>query len=348
MKIARLISLVVTAMIIALVPNEAYSQGASMEFLEYYRDKQVLVTGGCGFIGSHLVGKLVDAGAHVTILDDCSTGSLGNIAPVRGRVRLIQASITDFESCLLAAQGMHIIFHLGAFISVPQSLENPTECHRINVDGTLNMLEAAHQAGVQRFVFSSSAAVYGPQDTTCVETMPCSPESPYGYSKLIGELLCQQYARCFGLNTVCLRYFNVYGERQNPNGAYAAVVAKFKHQMKHNLPITIFGDGLQTRDFITVEEVAYANMRLALLKPSSMHGNVYNIATGTSITLLELVEKLKKEFPRYTNTIIFAPARPGDITHSSADCSAYHALIANDVPQTQRGYVASTTTAPQV
>jgi len=299
----------------------------SMKLADRYRNVPVLVTGGCGFIGSHIVERLVGYGAQVTVLDDCSTGNEQNIAPFNNKIRYIRGSVADMQTCLEAAHGAQIIFHLGAFISVPQSLEQPDVCYRNNIDGTAHLLEAARCCGVPRFVFSSSAAVYGPQAGVCRESMPCAPESPYGYSKWIGELLCQQYTRCFGLKTVCLRYFNVYGDRQNPDGAYAAVVAKFKHQMQHNLPITIFGDGLQTRDFVPVARVVDANLQLALLDDSLMLGQVFNIATGTSITLLELIDILKKEFPNYTGAIQFAPARPGDIQHSAADCSTYQALV---------------------
>ena len=187
------------------------------------------------------------------------------------------------------------------------------------------MLDAARMNGVERFVFSSSAAVYGSQEGICSEDMPCAPNSPYGFSKRIGELYCQQFATNFGMHTAILRYFNVYGDRQNPNGAYAAVVAKFKDLMRHNKQITIFGDGQQTRDFISVTDVADANLLLGMYA-HQVAGNIFNIATGKSINLLELVELLKKEFPTHTGDTIFAPARSGDIKHSSADCSKYQSL----------------------
>lgn len=285
----------------------------------------VLITGGCGFIGSHIAQRLVDLGAQVTIIDDLSSGSLNNIAPFKDKVRLIKASITDMAACLEATRGQKIIFHLAALISVPESVKNPALCHEINVNGTFNILEAARINQVKRLVLSSSAAVYGNTEQLCTEDMKCNPESPYGFSKRIDELLCQQYALLYNVETVILRYFNVWGDRQNPNGAYAAVVAKFSHQMKHNLPITIFGDGLQTRDFIHVNEVATANLTVGIapIKP----GEIFNIATGKSINLLELIDQIKKDYPEYNQDIIFAPARPGDLKHSRADCSKYQRLL---------------------
>lgn len=303
------------------------TKGESMMLTDSYNNVSVLVTGGCGFIGSHLAQSLVAQGAQVTILDDYSTGFARNISDIKDNITFIQGSICDMQTCLKAAQGKQIVFHLAAYISVPGSMTDPALCQSINVIGTMNMLEACRLAGVQRFVLSSSAAVYGPQAGVCVETMACAPTSPYGYSKWIGELLCQQYTRCFGLKTICLRYFNVYGPRQNPEGAYAGAVAKFTYNMQHNLPIMLFGDGTQTRDFIDVKQVAQANMQLALLEPELMTGQAYNIATGNSISLLDLIAQLKKEHPDYTQEIIFVGARPGDIAHSSADCSAYQALL---------------------
>jgi UDP-glucose 4-epimerase len=290
----------------------------------------ILVTGGCGFIGSHLAEYLTNCGAHVTILDNLSTGSLDNIAAISDNVNLIIGSITDPELCFNATAGKKIVFHLAAFTSVPLSLENPSLCHQVNVDGTFHLLEAARLNNVNQFILSSSAAVYGSSCGHCKEDMPCNPESPYGFTKLMAELYCKQYALNYGLNTVCLRYFNVYGERQNPRGPYASVFSKFRDLMKQNLPITIYGDGSQTRDFISVEEVVEANIRTMLLPHMSMQGTAFNIGTGNSRSILSIIDMLKKEFPDYSERIIFAPARAGDIEHSSADCSKYlHMLRTN-------------------
>jgi nucleoside-diphosphate-sugar epimerase len=289
----------------------------------------VLITGGCGFIGSHLAHALVNAGADVTIMDDLSTGFYDNIQDIADAITFIQASITDYDACLVATAEQQIVFHLAAFISVPESMINPTACHAINIIGTLNLLEAARCNNVERFVFSSSAAVYHWQEEICREDAICSPSSPYGYSKYIGEQCCKEYATVYGMTAVILRYFNVYGDHQNPNGAYAAVVAKFRERMSKNLPITIFGDGLQTRDFVPVKRIVAANMFVATAPADAVKAEIFNIATGHSINLFQLIDQLKQEFPNWHDDIRFAPERPGDIKHSRADCSKYQQLIAN-------------------
>lgn len=293
----------------------------------FYRNCSVLVTGGAGFIGSHLVEQLVKSGANVTVLDDLSTGTLDNLAAVHHSIQFIKGSVTDFSTCLAACENKEIIFHLAAYISAPESMLNPYQCNQTNVFGTNNMLEAARLQNVPRFVFSSSSAVYGRQTEQCVENAPCKPASPYGFSKLMGEYWCQHYSSIFGLQTICLRYFNVYGQRQNPQGPYAAVVAQFKNAMSNNKPIIIYGDGQQTRDFVPVEYVVNANIQLAQLPNNIMQGEVYNIATGKSITILELIDQLKEEFPDFTAGIQLLPARDGDIKHSQADCGKFKALF---------------------
>lgn len=291
-----------------------------------YKNISVLVTGGCGFIGSHLAQELIRQGAHVTILDNCSTGSLANIAHFKDSVTFIQTTITDPQACLDATKNQQIIFHLAALVSVPLSHENPALCHQSNVEGTFNILEAARLNGVPRLIFSSSAAVYGPHPGLCSETLACNPQSPYGYSKWLGELYCQQYARLYNLQTASLRYFNVYGPRQNHHGTYASAVAAFRARMEHNQSIVIFGDGSQTRDFIPVTDVVQANLKIGLLDASYLQGESYNIASGTSITLLDLIEQLKKEYPHYNAPLLFAQHRAGDVQHSAADCSKYQQL----------------------
>ncbi|PKN03301.1 hypothetical protein CVU75_02905, partial [Candidatus Dependentiae bacterium HGW-Dependentiae-1] len=267
--------------------------------------------------------KLVSLGARVTIIDNLSTGSLENITPIRDKVTLITKSITDYPACLEATKNQKLVFHLAAFISVPESIAKPRLCYATNVDGMANILEAAKENHASRLIFSSSAAVYGLREGICKEDMPTAPLSPYGYSKLIGELYCQQYAQNYGFETVCMRYFNVHGPRQNPNGQYAAAVAKFTHQMAHNLPITIFGDGMQTRDFVPVSHVVEANLTLGMADKEKIVGQVFNVGTGSSVTLLELIAQLKEKFPTYSNEIKFVPARAGDVKYSSADCSKF-------------------------
>lgn len=295
--------------------------------MERYKGKKVLVTGGAGFVGSHLVEKLVHLGAHVTVLDDLSTGKEINLHAVKDRINFIHGSIVDLAVCIHATQSIDYVFHLAALVSVPQSVQEPEKCNAINITGTFNILEACRLNAIERIIFSSSCAVYGAHQGICSEESPCNPTSPYGYSKLMGEIYMQQYAHLFGLHTICLRYFNIYGPRQNPHGAYAGVIAKFKHQLEHNLPLTIFGDGKQTRDFVPVEEIVRANLTLALLPAQKMKGNVYNIGTGKSITLLEIIDQLKREYPRSTSQIEFKPARQGDIHYSAADCSKYKNLL---------------------
>jgi len=283
----------------------------------------VLVTGGAGFIGSHVVEQLIKLGAHVTVIDDLSTGRINNLDNMIYKIKFLNKSIMDKEACLEATKGQEVIFHLAAFISVPGSVEDPEACHQINVDGTFNLLEAARINRVKKLVFSSSGAVYGATEEKCHENMIPDPCSPYATSKVIGELYCKQYSTNYGLGTICLRYLNVFGERQNPHAAYAAVVAKFKDLMTQNKPLTIFGDGLQTRDFINATKVAEANLTVAMLDQGKMNGNIFNVGTGRSINLFELIDMLKNDFPDYSGEIKFAPARPGDVKHSSADCSRY-------------------------
>ena len=207
-------------------------------------------------------------------------------------------------------------------------MHNPDECFQINVAGTFNLLEAARIHKVRRFVFSSSCAVYGEKDEPCVETMTCNPTSPYAYSKLLGEQLCQQYATIFHVPTVCLRYFNVFGVRQDPSSEYAGVIAKFSDKMLKNEPITIFGDGSQTRDFVPVKQVVQANLAGVELPPELCTGEPINVATGESSSILELFTDYKKMTPRYTHEPQFAPAREGEIKYSEADCKRYRELLA--------------------
>ncbi len=316
--------------IIALCINATlYNNNSPYKLINLYKGTPVLVTGGCGFIGSHLVEKLVSLGADVTILDDLSTGNKQNISQVINNITVIQGTIIDFETCLKATHNKKIIFHTAAFISVPSSTENPYLCNTINVTGTHNLLEAARINNVKRFVFSSTCAIYGESLLPCTENMQPNPTSPYGFSKLLGEIYCAQYSRIFNVETVSLRYFNVYGPRQNPHGQYAGVVAKFMHNMEQNLPITIFGDGTQTRDYIPVERVVEANILCGISQKEYIQGKVFNVATGKTTTLLELANNLKKNYTDYTNEIIFMPPRPGDVKHISADCSSYNILYAH-------------------
>jgi len=317
--------LTIIKIIVALVLQHnifLQSHSLSNEPACFYKNIPVLVTGGCGFIGSHLVEKLVELGAQVSILDDLSSGNEANISVVADKVTLLRSSITDFETCLAATKNKEIIFHLAAFISVPASVDNPYNCHETNVTGN-NLLEAARINNVKRFVFSSTCAIYGDSQLQCNEEMKSTPTSPYGFSKLIGETYCKEYTKVFNMETVIMRYFNVYGPRQNPHACYAGVIAKFTHNMEHDLPITIFGDGTQTRDYVPVHTVVEANIFLGMCEKNHIQGEVFNIATERSITVLELVDILRKKYTLYKGNIIFMPARAGDVKHVAADCSKY-------------------------
>ncbi len=294
--------------------------------MDFFTNCKVLVTGGAGFIGSHLTHRLVELGSQVTVLDNLSTGKKENLYDIMNRITFIKGDITNPETCMRATKNQKVIFHLAAQISVSESLKNPIFCFQTNVTGTLNLLQAACQYDIERFILISSSAVYGQKSEPCKETDICNPSSPYGYSKFIAEQLVAQYVHLFNVHALCLRYFNVWGERQNPEGQYAAVVAKFKNYMQKNLPITIFGNGLQTRDFMYVGDVVQSTLAMACIPLPLFQGQAVNIATGKSITLLELIKQLKQEFPQYTGAITFAPERTGDIKHSSADCSTYRYL----------------------
>lgn len=287
----------------------------------FYLQKPVLVTGGAGFIGSHLVEYLLKQGAYVSVLDNLSAGSMENISPVIRDIVFIDGDVTSFQTCLAVTQNQSIIFHLAGLTSVAESVLQPRIYFNNNVKGTYNMLEAARINRVERFLFSSSAAVYGDQQQPCCETMACQPTSPYGLSKLMCEQLCRQYYELFKVYTVCLRYFNVYGPRQHANrlGAYM----QFKAAMQRNEPITIFGDGLQTRDFVAVYEVAQANALLAQLPLTHLNSQVINIASGTTRSLNDVLAQLKSEFPTYADAITYQPARSGDIKNSAANIDKY-------------------------
>ncbi len=292
----------------------------------FYQGKRVLVTGGAGFIGSHLVERLVDYGAHVTILDNFSTGNLKNLSSVMNNIIILYADISNPFSVLKATRGQDIVFHLAAFISVAQSIKKPELCNTINIQGTKNLLDNCRLNDVKTVIFSSSSAVYGNHEGPCTEDSPTDPLSPYASSKLAGEALCKQYALEHGINTACLRYFNVYGERQNPQGEYAAVVAKFKYALQNNIPLVVFGNGDQTRDFIRVSDIVDANLTMGA--QPNLQGDVFNIGTGKSINLLELIEQLETELKTKAAEIAFQPARMGDIVHSHANCDKFKRIIA--------------------
>lgn len=294
----------------------------------FYSNKKILVTGGAGFIGSHLVEELVKLGAKVTILDNFVTGFMSNLRNVLPYINIQYADITSPYSTIQGTAGKDVVFHLAAFISVPNSIKYPDHCSLVNEIGTENTLNASIRNGVKSFVFSSSAAIYGNKDTICQENDFPNPQSPYATSKLIGENLCKAVTQNQSIATTSLRYFNVYGDRQNPSGDYAAVVAKFTQSLKTKSPITIFGTGEQTRDFTPVSLVVHAN----LVAGMQYHhvGEIINVASGKSINLHQLIAQLEKEYGIPHTEIIYKPTRDGDIHNSIADNSKLLNLLENN------------------
>ncbi len=277
-----------------------------------------LVTGGAGFIGSHLVDRLLQEGFTVRVLDDFSTGHRSNL-PDSSHVEVISGDVGDFEAVSAVMEDVECVFHEAAVASVPRTVGDPLGSQRTNYQGTLNVLEASRQAGVRRLAFAASAAAYGDlPEQPKQERMELKPLSPYAVDKLASEYACQVYARLYGLQTVCLRYFNVYGPRQDPSSPYSGVISIFADRLNKGEQPGIFGDGEQTRDFVFVSDVVEANMQ-AMVESNAV-GQVFNIATGTPVTLNGLLQTLceLKQMP-------FAPdyseTRVGDIRHSSADVS---------------------------
>jgi len=275
--------------------------------------ERVLVTGGAGFIGSHLVRALLARGDDVLVLDDLSTGARANLAGLPAE--LLVADLDDADQVRAATRGADAVFHLGAMISVPASLENPAGCYRTNVLGSLHVLEAARREQVRRVVLASSCAVYGDHDGPVGEGAAPRPMSPYAQSKLAMEDLARLYTSAFALATVCLRFFNVYGPRQDVHSPYAAVIPLFIRGLLDGRPPTIYGDGAQSRDFVFVEDVVQAIL-LAAAAPAG--GETFNVAQGTSATIVELAEALRRLVPGSPGPV-FGPARPGDIRTSAAD-----------------------------
>lgn len=282
-----------------------------------------LITGGAGFIGSHLVKELVSQGQKVTVLDNLSGGRLENLATVRDKITFIKADICDFPTLLSTFKDVDYVLHQAALVSVAESMAKPQETVKINVEGTANVLEAAKQCGIKRVVFASSAAVYGTRlELPYKEDTPIDCQSPYAWSKQTGAELCRLYTKAYGLETVVLRYFNVFGTGQNPNAAYAAVIAKFMQLATENKPLGIDWDGLQSRDFVSVKDVVQANV-LAAIKGAP--GEIYNVASGRTYTLLELADTIEKVSGRKLERVS-RPKRPGDVHESSANVSKITAL----------------------
>ncbi|MFH1418899.1 MAG: SDR family oxidoreductase [Planctomycetota bacterium] len=278
---------------------------------------EYLVTGGAGFIGSHLVERLVGQGETVRVLDNFATGKRENIAPFMDRIELVEGDIADPAVCARACEGVRVVFHEAALPSVPKSVVDPVSSHRTNTDGTFNMLVAAREAGVKRFVYAASSSAYGESPTLPkVETMKTQPLSPYAVQKLSGEEYCSVFYKCYGLQTLSIRYFNVFGPRQDPTNQYAAAIPAFVTAISRGEPPTVFGDGEQTRDFTHIDNVIEANLLAA--ETRELHGEIINVACGEHLSINEIIREINRLLGMDVPSNHVDP-RQGDIKHSWAD-----------------------------
>jgi UDP-glucose 4-epimerase len=287
----------------------------------------VLVTGGAGFIGSHLARRLLDEGASVRVVDNLSTGFRQNLEEIRDRIEFIEGDIVDRDTCALAVEGVDTVYHVAALPSVPRSMADPLGTHESNVNGTLNLLEAGRRAGVRRFVYSSSSSAYG--DTPVMPKSEASeplPRSPYAAAKLAGELYTLAYARAGLIEGVALRYFNVFGPRQDPAGPYAAVIPLIFRAAMNDTTVTIYGDGGQTRDFTYVDNVVEANVLAGTGPADRVSGHCVNVGAGSRTSLNELV-RLAEDVTGQRIQRRHAPERPGDVRDSQAHLERAHAVL---------------------
>ncbi len=285
-----------------------------------------LVTGGAGFIGSHIVETLVRAGHTVRVIDNFATGKPENIAHLRDQIDFYELDITDRSALDAPMAGVDYVLHQAAIPSVPRSVDDPLGTHDANVNGTINVLDAARQAGVQRVVYAASSSAYGEiQGEYKSEDMRPQPLSPYAAAKLAGEYYCQAFYHVYGLETVALRYFNVFGPRQDPTSQYAAVIPLFVTAMLDDRPPTVFGDGGQSRDFTYIDNVVHGNL-LACKAPAAAAGEVINLACGDRTSLLELIAAINDILGTDIQPVHTDP-RPGDIRHSRADISKARRLL---------------------
>ncbi len=279
---------------------------------------KVLVTGGAGFIGSNLAEELIRQGARVSIIDNLTTGFRENLEEINGDFDFIEGDINDDAALSKAIEGAEIVFHEAALPSVPRSVENPAETHRVCVDGTFNLLLKAKGIGVRRFVYAASSSAYGDQPVLPkVETMRPDPLSPYAVAKLTGELYCRAFHNVYGLETISLRYFNVFGPRQNPASMYSGVISRFIDALMTDKPAVFYGDGEQSRDFTYISNVVDANIKAA--QTTLGLGETMNVANGERITLNDLLEVLKKITNTSDVVADHQPPRSGDVKHSQAD-----------------------------
>lgn len=299
------------------------------------KDKRVLVTGGAGFIGSNLVESFLESGNTVICLDNFSTGKRGNLKPFTNNSKfiLIEGDIRNYDDCLKAVENVDIVFHQAALGSVPRSIKDPVTSTDVNIGGFVKMLFAAKESGVKRFVYAASSSTYGDHpDLPKVEDKIGSPLSPYAITKYVDELFASSFAKTYGIDVIGLRYFNVFGRRQDPDGAYAAVIPKFmKSLMKHEVPL-INGDGSVSRDFTYIDNVVQANHLAAIVQNREAINQVYNVAHGERTTLNQLfffIRELASGFDNRILTIepVYGPARAGDIPHSLASIEKAKKLL---------------------
>jgi nucleoside-diphosphate-sugar epimerase len=287
--------------------------------------EKFLVTGGAGFIGSNIARTLAKQGCFVRVLDNLSTGKISNIADFRDKIEFLQADMGDMQVARAAMKGIDIVLHQGALPSVPRSIDDPAATHRDCVDATFTLLLAARDAKIKRFVYAASSSAYGDTPTLPkIETMPVSPLSPYAVGKLVGEFYCSVFSRAFGLETISLRYFNVFGPYQNPTSQYAAAIPAFVSSILNDTPPVVYGDGEQTRDFTYIDNVVHANLLAA--RAARTNGEVINIACADRITVNAIIGLInnvlgKNIKPKYV------PNRPGDVKHSLADISLAKKVI---------------------
>ncbi len=293
--------------------------------MQQIQPRTYLVTGGAGFIGSHMIDALLKAGHRVRVVDNFATGKRENLAHVMDQIDLHEISITDAEPLAEAMQGVDYVFHLAALGSVPRSVHDPLENHEINVTGTVNVLIAARDAGVKRVVYAGSSSAYGDIDSEFKsEDMLPRPLSPYAAAKLASEHYCQVFTHVYGLETVVVRYFNVFGPRQDPLSMYAAVIPKFVIAMLDDTPPTVEGDGLQSRDFTYIDNVVDGNL-LACHTPG-VAGEIINVACGGRINLLDMIAVMNRYLGKQIEPV-FTDPRPGDVRHSRASIDKARRLL---------------------
>jgi nucleoside-diphosphate-sugar epimerase len=285
-----------------------------------------LVTGGAGFIGSNMVRFLLDKGQKVRVLDNFQTGKRENLTEIAGRIELIEGDIRNMDTVRRAAAGAEVVYHLAALGSVPRSVKDPATSHDVNVNGTFNMLLAARDTKVRRFIFASSSSVYGrskvlPQH----EGLPLVPISPYGATKVAGETYCRTFYETYGLQTISLRYYNVFGPRQDPTSQYAAAIPLFVSALLRDKSPTIFDDGEQSRGFTYIDNVTQASWLAANAKET--HGQALNISAKNAVTVNTVVNVIRKLMGKENIKPVYAPPRPGDIKHSLADVTLAKKVI---------------------